>query len=813
MVCDIGERLVMQQEDFDGDVPIVRYELSFPKQKLLLGFNEGSSAKDKSSDTSASQAYSGITEQLSESIKWESHVDAADKIDYIVAVSSGVITGLIDSFFTGEFSFDHANEWGTDKVNRIVMKTARAEGYEGDSLKGAIKKLEDNHKLAADGNTSSFGGGKQHHFRDFTHHFGIGGLAMSIFTQFTGLSVGTDTAGNLIVVPIHESDRQYLGKNFHEKIVFGTIGWFFHMVSDMAGSSGAIGSGTGIPGPLLSFMKELSTLPFFKNSENGGTGFRLWLSRLFNGTLLADHDADGRIVKGTERRFNLRMEIGMFGELGRQTMPVLVNQCIVRGFYLCRRLSMEIADLDVRDIGDLNHIAPEDILPWNTPAMHRMITVSSGVFTAVDVADAAVRAMRSKDPVQFLLRINYIGIATFVVACVVDARTTLANGRLKDGERPEDAYEHELSDLGCLKLDFQKARILHSLMRQIVLYDIDCEKHDKRTAKKRMWLDEWSGKIAETVGLIWTADTGYFMDDESLYTEIKMLRKDGDDAWLWLVAMELIRFKPYIFLHGDNDKNYKGLKLCSNYINKVFCSQQEAISAKSLQKLNKTVNNTSDMLNGATTKRVAGLAGTAIIAVVTAGTAFYLAPSIAPVLAAALGAETASLSGAALTSASLAFLGGGAIAAGGAGMAGGTMLIAGGGALLGAAGGSGLSAASSMALAMNGSYVLEECAKLVGFCKEVLINRYDDFASVNGINTTLSMRIVELEARIESIKRNISDDAAFEEEEKIEDDELTPKKMLKVLNRSLKYMKRGNAELSKALKAAGERNKQARLGA
>ena len=52
----------MQQEDFDGDVPIVRYELSFPKQKLLLGFNEGSSAKDKSSDTSASQAYSGITE-------------------------------------------------------------------------------------------------------------------------------------------------------------------------------------------------------------------------------------------------------------------------------------------------------------------------------------------------------------------------------------------------------------------------------------------------------------------------------------------------------------------------------------------------------------------------------------------------------------------------------------------------------------------------------------------------------------------------------------------------------------------------------
>ena len=74
-------------------------------------------------------------------------------------------------------------------------------------------------------------------------------------------------------------------------------------------------------------------------------------------------------------------------------------------------------------------------------------------------------------------------------------------------------------------------------------------------------------------------------------------------------------------------------------------------------------------------------------------------------LAAALGANTAALSGAALTSASLAFLGGGALAAGGAGMAGGTMLIVGGGALLGAVGGSGASAVTSMALATGASYI------------------------------------------------------------------------------------------------------------
>ena len=57
--------------------------------------------------------------------------------------------------------------------------------------------------------------------------------------------------------------------------------------------------------------------------------------------------------------------------------------------------------------------------------MRRMVTISSGVFTGVDIADAAVRAIKSKDPITFFLRVNYVGVATFVIACVVDVRATL----------------------------------------------------------------------------------------------------------------------------------------------------------------------------------------------------------------------------------------------------------------------------------------------------------------------------------------------------------------------------------------------------
>ena len=781
--------------------PLVQYEIAFPRKPLLLGSVGGG---DVGTITSG-EVYAGVTETLDDHIEWEPHVDEADKLDYIVAVSSGVLAGLIDLFYVGAFSLDRASEWGKEQIDQVVKKVARIEGCQGDDLSDAIKTLEKNHPLAADGGTNNFGGGLQHHLRDFSHHFSIGGLFFSIFTQFTGLVVGTDKAGALLVIPVPESHRVCIGKNFQEKIAFGTIGWFFHMVSDMAGSSGSLMGGTGIPGPLVSFMKELSALPFFKYSGDGDMGFRLWVTKLFNGALLADHDESGKIIKDSVRKFDLRTEIGILGEAGRRTIPVLINQCVVRGFYFCRRLAREIRDLDIRGIGDLGRIAPEDVLPWGTPAMRRMVTVSSGVFTGVDIADAAVRAIKSKDPITFFLRVNYVGAATFVIACVVDVRATLEDKAAEASESAEEAYERGLSDLGCLKLDFQRARVLHSVEYAMVAHDIAFEKHPKRASRKRAWLKEWSEKVVETVNLVWAADAGYFLTGNAIYEAIKArAESDGSDSWLWLVAMEAIRFRPYVPLHGDSDKLYRGLKLGSDYLGDIFCDRHGVVDKKELRRLDKAANSVHRELDGAVTKRVAGAAGTVVVVAATGGLAFYFAPAIAPALAAALGLETAALSGAALTSASLAFLGGGALAAGGAGMAGGTMLIAGDGAIIGAVGGSGVSAATSMALTTNSSHVLDECSKLVAFCEEVLIKRYGDLDSVVEIHRVLNQRIVELEIEIEAIKRGAPADEVPDGDDDADDskEEISPKKMIKILNRSHKFLKRSSDRIAKALKTA-----------
>ncbi|WP_164174084.1 hypothetical protein [Ruminococcus flavefaciens] len=242
----------------------------------------------------------------------------ADILDYIVAASSGVICGMLDILWVGNFDLSKGRSVADEKINGFVTKTANLFGYKGDDLKSAVSFLEKKFPLASDGNTPDFGGGLQHHLRDFSHHPTIVGLIFSLLTQFTEYSFGIDKNGNFKPFKVPDKSKIYIGKNIPDKIIKGTILWFFHLISDIAGSSSSTGrsGGTGIPGPILSLAKELSALPVFKNIKVGDTRLSLFLSKLFNGTLLAQHDENGKIIKGTELQFDFRGELGAAIELG-----------------------------------------------------------------------------------------------------------------------------------------------------------------------------------------------------------------------------------------------------------------------------------------------------------------------------------------------------------------------------------------------------------------------------------------------------------------------------------------------------------------
>lgn len=83
--------------------------------------------------------------------------DELDKTDYIVAVSCGILIGLFDSFWVGEFSLSAAQEWGRTRANSFVIKVAKARGYSKNELDGAIRFLEKDAPMASDKMTNIWG--------------------------------------------------------------------------------------------------------------------------------------------------------------------------------------------------------------------------------------------------------------------------------------------------------------------------------------------------------------------------------------------------------------------------------------------------------------------------------------------------------------------------------------------------------------------------------------------------------------------------------------------------------------------------------
>ena len=209
--------------------------------------------------------------------------------------------------------------------------------------------------------------------------------------------------------------------------------WFFHLISDIAGSSSTagLGGGTGIPGPILSVAKELATLPIFKNMKVNDQSVSVILSKLFNGTLFAQKDSNGKIIKDSVVKFDFRGELGALAELGRQALPVLANECIVRIFFFVSRLARQIKQCEVKHLSDFRKLNWNEIKPINNPTLTRMLTIATGVFTVVDITEAVVTQ-------KYWVSVNYVGVGRFAVAVGAETINFL---KVRDVQRIKAMYE------------------------------------------------------------------------------------------------------------------------------------------------------------------------------------------------------------------------------------------------------------------------------------------------------------------------------------------------------------------------------------
>ena len=593
----------------------------------------------------------------------------------------------------------------------------------------------------------------------------------SMLTQFTYKSYGTNTAGAFIIVDVPEKSRPFIGEDVPTKILYGTLTWFFHLVSDMAGSSSTAGKtgGTGIPGPLLALAKELSVLPFFRDLQVGEHGISLFLSKLFNGTLLAQHDENGQIIKDTVLKMDLRGELGIAVELGRQAIPVVANECIVRGFYFIRRLAMELKENHIRSLADIRKINWNNVKPAGNPTIARMLTVATGVFTTVDLGDAIISQ-------KYWVSINYVGVGRFAVAIGEDVSWGLKARKVKDIKamyenirkntfRREDQRIYERIESGMssekLGLTLEQTEILYNLEYLVTLNDIQTTKiplgGESIRSLKHQWLDEWQQSMtAGFSSFVQIPDAVlHWYSEQELLAKIEANNPTG--TWFRLALLEAMLFEPYYPLTIETDKKGNAVPskkylpihnpVCGfnkgnadKYLDSIFPEvYYTAGYIKRLRKCHgKVIRELNEVLKTALTS-LAITAGITIAAIITAGA---FAPAIAVAL---VGSNFAGLSGAALTSACLAYLGGGAIAIGGMGMAGGTIAIVGGGAILGLGVGAGVGGAVGAAGVLGKKNTILQSAKLMVSVREIFLNDEHDLAYSNTVYEQYVQNIMEIE--------------------------------------------------------------------
>lgn len=298
-----------------------------------------------------------------------------DRYDFLMSAVVGVFSGLLDVFFVGKPGDGMLGKWTDTKTNNLVMKFAKLKGYTsnggGNDQQNAMQFLERTYKVNYDQAKSIDTGyavnhmtPKNHHLKSIGHNPDLIGLFFSILDQFQGKSSFLDN-GKLIRI---DSEFELEGGNFVAKVYAGAGNWFGHLMSDVAGSSGAAGAGnrgSGIPIPFYGLFNLCNFGEFGQYKQP----FSTIMTQVF------------------EQGYDLRHGAAM-------AIPVLINN-------LLTMLSWSFKRKFYHNWEWRNCIPSDDYKSYR-----HMQLVSNGAFCMVDGVDAYIRG--KGNPIAIILHMNLI---------------------------------------------------------------------------------------------------------------------------------------------------------------------------------------------------------------------------------------------------------------------------------------------------------------------------------------------------------------------------------------------------------------------
>ena len=490
----------------------------------------------------------------------------ADKIDYVIAAGSGLLCGLLDILWVGEFNITRGKTVAKEKIEALSKKLAEMEGWHETVKTKGKQGLADiltflslrPHNNEESGETEEF----QHVGRvNLSSLPTITGLVFSLLSQFYGQNYFVEEDGSLFIEEI-SSETKFIGRSISEKIFIGVVDWLFNLASNIDNMSDEFYSPhlNIIPVPIFELAKNLSQIPLFhdlceKIKCNSDEKIDNYLNELWN-------RARDKAIWFSDTKV-----AGVIFEIGRQSLPVLANDFFVRASYFFRRLMAEIKDSTIQDITIFQTIDWEKVSPFNNPTIDRMISISSAVFTGIDLTEAIVKQLSSGKP--FYLSINYVGVIKLFFPVKKEIVWAL---KRRDIKKVKEAFDdvQEFRDgnekyerLTCFDLTIDQVEILFNLEYHKTLNDInrtDESKYPVVILQKKKWLEEWKTSI--------TVNYPTFFQRKNIsirwYPIQELLNKvekknPKTSIWFSLILLEAMLFSPYYPLNVDK-KNLQVIK-------------------------------------------------------------------------------------------------------------------------------------------------------------------------------------------------------------------------------------------------------------
>lgn len=320
---------------------------------------------------------------------------SCDKYDYMIAGTCGLVGGIVDIFFVGLPGQGELTHFTDDLTDKAVQKFAALNGWAGaregkDPTASAIGFLERafkvnyDHRHGSDVERLFKMSTRNHHIKSLAHSPDLVGLFFSILTQFTSSAHFVDEGE---IVTIDTETFELKGSNIVSKIFSGFVNWIGHLFSDVAGSSGAQGRGSGIPIPFYSLLQFINVGEFGQHKQT----FAKIAVQVFE--------------NGYDFRHGMAMAI-----------PVLVTELMVRITWVIKQRTYH------------NKPWAECMPSGANPELRRMLLIAHGSLCLVDTADAALRS--GGNMIQFMLRANLIAWARLGTLAMKELSVAYREGSL-----------------------------------------------------------------------------------------------------------------------------------------------------------------------------------------------------------------------------------------------------------------------------------------------------------------------------------------------------------------------------------------------